>query len=252
MLHNNNLKTFFLFPQKLVFEDLAEMLVERQNEAFVLNNHVQFRDALKIFNEKSLAFINIDSVLTEAQWIAYIKDLRADSHYRGVRFGILSFNRDQRLMDLYKKELKIECGYHILSRKDRTYEKNIFSLVDQYREREGNKVLRLDFTREDPVNFQIKSSGKVFKGRVDSMSSAAMSITVPDERLLFPSMELHDLTLSYRDLSCRIIGTVIGNSKLNKKQFIIKFQRLFEDFHQKTLFSIIYHVLNNNLKEMVK
>ncbi|MBB6478840.1 hypothetical protein [Spirochaeta isovalerica] len=252
MLHNNNLKTFFLFPQKLIFEEIAEVLVSEQNEAFVLNNHVEFRDALKIFNENSIAFINIDSVLTESQWIEYIRDIRNDSHFSRIRIGILSFNNDQRLIDVYLNELKIDCGYHLLSRRTKKYEEDIRRIVGNYRDKFGNKILRLDFDQTDPVNYEIKIRGQILTGRIDALSSAAMSLTLTHEKLLSPALELNEITLIYRDLNCRLIGTVIGNSKLNKKQFIIKFQKLFEDFHQKTLFNIIFTVLNNRLKELVR
>lgn len=252
MLHNNNLKTFFLFPQKLVFEELAEILVADQNEAFVLNNHVEFRDALKIFNSKSIAYINIDSLLSEQEWIEYVRSMKEDSHFRGVRFGIISFNNDQRLIDIYTNDLKIECGYHLLSRRNKKYEDDIRKVVARYREREGNKILRLDFDHVDPVQFEIRDGAQVITGRLDALSSAAMSVTLANDKLLKPAMELNNLTLTYRDINCKLIGTVIGNSRLNKNQFIIKFQRLFEDFHQKTLFNIIFSVLNNRLKAMVK
>lgn len=252
MLHNNNLKTFFLFPQKLIFEEIAEVLVSEQNEAFVLNNHVEFRDALKIFNENSIAFINIDSVLTESQWIEYIRNIRNDSHFSRIRIGILSFNNDQRLIDVYLNELKIDCGYHLLSRRTKKYEEDIRRIVGNYRDKFGNKILRLDFDQTDPVNYEIKIRGQILTGRIDALSSAAMSLTLTHEKLLSPALELNEITLIYRDLNCRLIGTVIGNSKLNKKQFIIKFQKLFEDFHQKTLFNIIFTVLNNRLKELVR
>ncbi|MBN2656230.1 MAG: hypothetical protein JXR86_04160 [Spirochaetales bacterium] len=252
MLHNNNLKTFFLFPQKLIFEELAEILVTEQNEAFVLNNHVEFKDALKIFNVNSIAFINIDSVLTETEWIEYIKSLRNDPHFSRIRIGILSFNNDQRLIDIYMKELKIDCGYHLLSRRTKKYEEDIRRIVGSQREQSGSKILKLDFDHDDPVTFEIKLKGQIITGRLDALSSAAMSLTLSHEKLLAPALELNEMTLIYRDLKCRLIGTVIGNSRLNKRQYIIKFQRLFEDFHQKTLFNIIFNVLNNRLKELVR
>lgn len=252
MLHNDNLKTFFLFPQKLVFEEIAEVLISDQVESFILNNHVEFRDALRIFNKKTLAFINIDSVLSELEWKEYIKSFREDSHFSGVRFGILSFNNDPGLMDYYLKELKLECGYHILSRRNNAFEKNIRDIVKKYREEEGNRPLRLDFDNKDPVTFEIILKGQKYSGKINALSSSAMSLTMPYDKILQPGMELNKLTLLYRDMKCSLLGTVIGNSKLNKTQFIIKFQKLFEDFHQKTLFNIIFNVLNNRLLEIVK
>lgn len=252
MLHNDNLKTFFLFPQKLIFEELAEKLVAQQNEAYVLNNPVEFRDALKIFNSKTIAFLNIDSLYSEKEWFDYLKDLRQDPHFRAIRFGILSFNNNPELKKKYTDEIGLECGYHILSQRDNRFESDILKIVSEYREKEGHKVLRIDFDMTDPVKFEIKSAGRVFRGNVDALSSMAMSMTLNDAGYFKPAMELNDLTLCYRDISCRIIATVIGRSRLNNKQLIVKFQRLFEDFHQKALFSIIFHVLNNKMKEMVK
>ena len=251
-MHNNNLKTFFLFPQKLVFESIGEKRVSHQNEAFVLNNQVEFKDALKIFNQKSIAFINIDSVLTETEWIDYVRSFRDDPDFAKVRIGILSFNPDKRLIDIYKNELKIECGYHILSSRNKQYEEDIITIVNKIRSREGTKILRLDCDRSDPIKFQIKEKSIDLKGNIESLSSAAMIVSLANEKMLVKGMELNNITLSYGDLNCKLIGTVIGNSQFNNKQFIIKFHKLFEDFHQVTLFKIIFTVLGNHMKELVK
>jgi len=252
MLNNNNLKTFFLFPQKLIFEDIAEVLITEQNEAFVLNNHVEFKEALSIFNEKTIAFINIDSVLSEAEWIEYVRFLKEDTHFSRIKIGILSFNPDPRLMNIYQKELKIDCGYHILSRKNRKYEEDIKKLVSSERLKTGNKILRLDFEKIDPVQFSIKENSNLIEGSIDAMSSAAMSITLDNDRILHSGMELNNIFLSFRDSNCKITGVVAGNSQLNKNQFIIKFSSFYLDIHQNPISSILHTVLDKKMRELVK
>lgn len=252
MLQNDNVKTFFLFPQKLIFEDIAEVLVSQQNEAFVLNNHVHFKEALKIFNRKSLAFINIDSVLSEQEWIEYVRSIRNDPDFSDVKIGIISFNKDQRLIDIYRNELKVECGYHILTSKNKKYEDDITKQVNEMRSRNGLKMLKLDFGISDPVRFSIEEKSINIQGRVDSLSSAAMSITVANDKVLKKGMELNNITLNYNNLTCKLVGTVIGNAQLNKKQFVIKFNSIFEDFHRKPLFKIFFQYLDNQLKELIR
>jgi len=252
MLKNDNLKTFFLFPQKLVFEDIAEKIISSQTEAFVLNNHVEFKEALKIFNENSLAFINIDSVLSENEWIEYVRNIREDSHFSNIKIGILSFNSNQNLIDIYKNELKIECGYHILSSRNRLYETDILEVISRFNPPEKNKILRLDFDRNDPVNFKIKAGSQSISGNIDALSSAAMSVTLANDKILSKGFELNSIQISYRENHCKLMGTVIGNSRYNKNNFIIKFNNLFDGFHREPLFKIIHQVLDYQMKELVK
>lgn len=252
MLNNNNLKTFFLFPQKLIFEDIAETLIADQSEAFVLNNHAELKDALKIFNKKSIAFINIDSVLSEAEWINYVKSIKEDAHLSDIKIGILSFNPSSSLQDIYLKEIKIECGYHILSRKNKKYEEDIRKIVSDIRMKEGQKILRLDFSKDDPVKFTIKEKFQIIEGNVEALSSAAMSMTLTNDKLLKSGMELQNIILSYRESSCKMQGIVVGNSQFNKNQFIIKFSSFYLDLHQNPISNIIHKVLDTKMKELVK
>ena len=252
MLNNDNLKIFFLFPQKLIFEDIAEVLIAEQNEAFVLNNHIEFKDALKLFNKKSLAFINIDSVLSESEWIEYVRELQEDPQFSNVKVGILSFNPDKKLIDLYKNELKIECGYHILSSRNHKYKEDIKKVVSLIESENTKKILKLDFTGVNPVSFSIKEKSQFITGSIDALSTAAMSITLEHDKVLKKGMELKHIVISYSDKDCKIMGTVIGNSQFNKNQFVIKFNTLFEDFHKGPLFSIIHEVLDSQMKQLVK
>ncbi len=252
MLDNNNLKTFFLFPQKLIFEDIAEILVKEQIEAFVLNNHVEFKDALRIFNKKSIAFINIDSVLSDLEWIEYVRNLREDPHFSSIKIGILSFNPDDKLKEIYLKELKVECGYHILSRKNKLYEDNIRQIVSEEQAIVGNKILKLDFKRDDSILFKINEKMQILEGSVNAISSAAMSITLENDMFLKGGMELNDIRLSFRESRCKMQGIVVGNSQSNKNQFIIKFNSIYLDIHENPISSIIHTVLDTNMRELVR
>lgn len=252
MLNKDSLKTFFLFPQKLIFEDIVETLVAEQHEAFVINNHVEFKDALRIFHKNTLAFINIDSVLSKEEWIEYVRSLREDPLFSKIKIGILSFNPDKGLIDIYKNGLNIECGYHILSSRNKQYKFNIVEIIKELQAKEKQKILRLYFDGSDPVNFMIKDNSQILRGKIDALSSAAMSITLENDKLLKKGMDLNNIQISYLENNCKLMGTVIGNSQTNKNQFLIKFNTLFNDIHKKPLFKIIHQVLDKKMKELVQ
>jgi hypothetical protein len=252
MLNQETFKIFFLFPQKLIFEDIIEKLVSLENESFVLNNHVEFRDALRIFNKNTIAFINIDSLLSEKEWIDYVRTLRDDPHFSRIKIGILSFNPDARLMNIYKNDLHIECGYHLLSTKNQKFETDVLQIVEKYSKGKRNPLLRLDFEKNEPVDVKIKSNGQTISGDVNTLTSAAMSLTVENESLLKKGMRLDQILVTYNNHSAKVAGVVIGNSQSDKRQFIIKFDQLYNEIHQNPLRKIIQSALDLKLREMVK
>ncbi len=252
MQEDKNLKIFFLFPQQIIFESIADNLIENGSEAFIFKNHVQFKEALRLYSKNTIAFINIDSALSENGWIEYVRDIKNDNRLRAIEIGILSFNPDKKLIETFKKELEIECGYHILSTKNKQLANDISDIVMGHQKVQDKNIIRVDCNNSNPMVVKIKDKSFFLKGNVNSLSSIAMSMTIENDILLKKGLELNDINISYGETSCKLTGIVMGNSQQNKQQYLIKFSSLVEDFYKKPLFKIMHKVMDSQIKEQVK
>ena len=76
-----NRKIFFIHPQAVIQDELVRALIADNFEAYLLRNSVSAKMVLRDFPD-SIVLVQVDSGLSEQQWLDFAGDLRQIRFFR--------------------------------------------------------------------------------------------------------------------------------------------------------------------------
>ena len=206
------IQVFFIQPNSVIQKAMVTELICQEYEVYLVGS---VSSAKKVLSKHpvSLAFLNIDEGLSEAEWQAFVKDVHHDPALKGVRIGILSYNTDPQLARIYVMELLVPCGYIKLSLGLVKSTRIILAVLEANEARGRRKFLRVHCADRAGFNFVTKTG--MVEGRIVDISVVAMSCTMNPEREWEKHSVLESIQLKLKGSHCLVRGIVLG-SRLNQ------------------------------------
>ncbi|GAB1484275.1 hypothetical protein MASR2M78_30930 [Treponema sp.] len=215
-------KVFFLYPPSVIREDVVDRLLEQEFEVYMIRDHQSARRLLKTHPD-SIVFINIDEGLTEAQWDAWIREVKSSEASSQVGIGIVSYNNDDDLRRKYLMDIGIGCGFIRLKL---GAEESLRILQETLKANEAKgrrKYVRAACADDTLSSVNIRySTGQVI-GNIKDISAVGFSCSFSKDPGFSKNTLLSDVQLKLRGVLVRVEGIVFGTRTNGDLVYVVLF-----------------------------
>ena len=244
-------KVFFLYPHSVLQKEILSILVANEYEVYLINDHKKLVKVLESFPH-SIAFINIDEVLSVDAWEEYIKVIMNSEKLRSTQTGVVTYNNNKELAKRFLMELMIPCGFIILNL---GVDKSLPILLKMLTANEAKgrrKHIRAITSESENTKFNININKTVLVGRILDISIAGMAVLLESTDVeLTPKVEIPDIQLILKGIICRVSGIVAGARKDDKRCYIFIFNYV-DDKAKVKIHSYIYKRLHDIMDDILK
>jgi len=248
-----DVKVFFLNPHSIMQQDIIGEIVSNEYEAYILYDHIK---ALKIIKKykNCLLFINIDSVLSEDEWIVYIKNISFNPETSGVRVGVLSLYDDLQKIEKFVMSLMVPCGYIRLKLGLKECKNILLNVLEANEAKGARRFVRANCKDLLSVFISVKFNNKLTKGFIYDISSVGMAcgFRIDSELILQKGTILEDIQLQLKGSLCLLSGTVHGihSDGEGNVRYVVMFDDI-KDNDRSKIYAFISKCFQENIdKEM--
>jgi hypothetical protein len=198
-------KVFFLYPPPVLTE-VIDFLARQEFEVFLARDHEKLRRFIASFPD-AILFANIDSVLDDEGWQAYVAALRKEAPALGI--GILTLNDNAMLRERYLMDIQVQCGFVILNI-GATKTAEILSKTLEANEARGRRKFVRAPCPPGAGQFAVDIGGTTLRGELTDLSSAGMAIRSDDDTSLRVGTLLRDISLSIKGNRVLVSGVIVA------------------------------------------
>ncbi|MDR2053871.1 MAG: PilZ domain-containing protein [Treponema sp.] len=204
-------KTFFLNTSPFFQHEIASELIHQEFEIYYTNEYANLKRALKKY-PGSIVFVNLDSLLPEKEWDAWIRRILADSSTAATKFGVLADIYNEQIEKKYTEILKLPCGYTVVSKSDpqRTL-KQLNSLLISVKARGRRKYVRAASENDTQMTINIPHDGFYLKGIIKDISSVGISCVFQRDPELEKNILCKDMQIKLQSTILKVEGIVFGS-----------------------------------------
>ena len=219
-------KVFFVYPHSVFQENLIQRLVDLEYEIYILKNHKYVDQILEHYPD-AVIFFNIDRGLNKEEWEAYIRGLVEVQRPEPLSLGILSYEFQKELAQLYLFELSLPCGYIQLKQSLDEATKIVAKTLEANEVKRRRKYIRYRVEENYPLRLNAKLGDKLEDGNILDISSAGIAAVFDNPALeLVKNTLLSDIQLNLMGKRVRVSGVVLGfrdQSENSKRVYVIVF-----------------------------
>lgn len=215
-------KVFILNPPSVFEEDLLHEVLKHEYEIYLLRDTGA---ALRVFAKypDSIAFVNIDSGLKEEQWEKYIRKLKEDSKYEGLKVGIISYSPSPELTQKYLMDVGIECGFVRLSLGAQESAKIVIRVLEANEAKGRRRYVRARCEKAPNTGFNLEYGGRKMSGPILDISSVGAAIRLEPDNTLPPKSLVRKVQLRLRSRLVHLDAAVLGNRNDDPRVHILLF-----------------------------
>lgn len=202
-------KVFFLHPHSVVQQGLVKELVAAEYSVYLVSDHDRFRSVVNEFDEP-IVFINIDEGMSADEWQEYIRKMIGSSD-NSAKIGILTYNEDKDLAEIYLMDIGIPCGFIKLKLGLEQSRRIIIKTLEANEAKGRRKYLRIDCWHLQSTKLNVMKGEILCAGRIKDISSVGMAFVFDEEQDLPKHTMLKDIQLKLRGKIARVSGPVIGS-----------------------------------------
>jgi hypothetical protein len=243
-------KIFFLYPHSVLSDSLFMEILNNEYEVYVLKNHEAAMKAASIF-PGSILFVNIDGVLPEKEWEAWIKRLIADPKAGQTKVGILTYNADQELAKKYLMEIAVPCGYIQLKQGLVESKRIILKTLEANEARGRRRYVRARCMNSQKSVFNVKLMGKLYTGVILDISAAGMTFTMDKPVVIKPNSLIQDIQLKLKGVLCRVSGVVVGEVREGSERNLLLFKQPLPSDTREKIHRFIFHSLQEEMDSII-
>ncbi|MCL2706252.1 MAG: PilZ domain-containing protein [Spirochaetaceae bacterium] len=243
-------KVFFLYPHSVLQKEILSILVANEYEVYLINDHKKLVKIIEYF-PNSIAFINIDEVLSVDAWGDYIKIIMNNEKTKTTQTGVVTYNTNRELAKKFLMELMIPCGFIILNL---GIDKSLPILLKMLTANEAKgrrKHIRAIASEHENTKFNVNINKTVLAGRILDISIAGMAVRLDSDVELTPKVEIQDIQVILKGIICRVSGTVAGARQDDKRCYIFLFTQV-DDKAKVKIHSYIHKRLHDIMDDLLK
>lgn len=239
-------KIFFLFPPPLIKNEVIEILSRAEYEVYCVQDPERMKMLLSHFPE-SMVYINVDTYMTQAEWLTYVKKLRQTVATEETIFSLLTNSGNEE----YKRKLvyDFEAKGGILSvRTDiKATVETILTQLNQYKCHGRRKYIRAYCENDNLAKLNFIFNEQKYDLRIRDISVFGTCAFFPGSLRIpiKPKQLIKNALLSLRGLniSCDI---VVFN--INEEEYSSTFVFLFSNFSESSGKDKIRKYVRQNLQ----
>jgi hypothetical protein len=205
-------KVFFLYPPPVLTE-VIDILANQEFEVYLVRDHERLRRLAASFPD-AILFANIDGVLEEAGWIAYIEGLRREAPAVGI--GIVTLNDSAELRQKYLMDIQVQCGFVVLNIGSAKTAEILTKTLEANEARGRRKFVRA-LCPPGVGQFAVDIGGATLRGGLTDLSSAGMAIEPDDDTSLRVGTLLRDISLTIKGSRILVSGVVVAKRSGGKE-----------------------------------
>ncbi|MDR1466312.1 MAG: PilZ domain-containing protein [Treponema sp.] len=203
-------KTFFLYPQVIVYNEVITDLFIQEYEAYVVRDHPALRKILKRFPD-SIVFVNIDERLKEKEWEAWIRGVMSDPFTEQVSVGVLTTGRDDGIRHKYLYQVRITSGFIHVSTDLKRLTSQITEKLQINDALGRRKFIRTTTHDERMTTVNIPIAGRFVTGSILDISSAGFSCIFQEDPFLEKNSLIPNIQIKLKSVLMRAEGIVFGS-----------------------------------------
>jgi hypothetical protein len=201
-------KIFFLYPSPQVQSAVVDELVQREYEAYTAKDRIGLRRVLKNF-PGSIIFVDIDQLILEKEWEAWIREVMKAEDLRDIRIGILTTNRNDILQNKYANMLHIPCGYTMLHRDLAVTLTQVLRILDANEAKGRRKYLRAVLENGGTINLPLNNT--FVKGAIKDISAVGFSCVLDQNPIIAKNTLFQDIQIKLQSQILKVEGIVLGS-----------------------------------------
>lgn len=202
-------KVFLLNPPSVVGEDLIHAILAAEYELYVLKDPKRALAVFKRFPD-SIVFVNIDSVLEEREWEAYVRRLITDSIFKDVRVGVLSYNSDPALIEKYLMDVGVQCGFVRLKLGTQESTRIMLQTLEANEAKGRRKYVRASVADDARASFNVEVAGTRHEGTILDISSVGMAVRFSNQVTIEQKSVLNGVQIRLRATLVRVDAVLLG------------------------------------------
>ncbi|MDR1374112.1 MAG: PilZ domain-containing protein [Treponema sp.] len=220
-------KIFFLYPSTAIQNEIIFELIQQEFEAYVVRDQKTFIRLLKRYPD-SLVFADIDEVLSEPDWEAWVRNIMADPALADVKVGIVSAKDDESLMRKYIASVKIQGGYTVIKPDINKAIRQLLEILNLFDAKGRRRFLRATSENEALTTINIPHNNAYVNGVIKDISSTGLSCAFADDPKLEKNSLCQDIQIKLQSALLKLEGIVFGSriDGLNKIYVVVFTQRI--------------------------
>lgn len=245
---NEGKRVFFVYPHSVFQENLIQNLVNQEYEIYLIKDHSFINPIIEAYPD-AILFLNIDKGLTRDEWEKFIRSLLDGAEQPSFRIGIISYEFEKPLAELYLMELSLPGGY-IQLKQSLDKATNIISKTLEANEVRGRrKYVRCQMEPERAPDFNVMMDGTLVKGKVLDISSAGMAVSVAGGVELQKNLLLRDIQINLTGRRLRVSGVVIGfrEGSGGPRVFVLLFDKSVDSETRGTIRNFVHNRLQEQM-----
>jgi CheY-like chemotaxis protein len=243
-------KIFFLYPQSIIQNQLINEIIKNEYAAYILNDHKKALHLLEKYSN-SIMFINIDAVLSDAEWKKYIADIQNDPRFINTRIGIISHIGDEKKEEYYLMQLMVSCGFVKMKSSFNESLEIILKVLEVNEAKGKRKFVRVKCSDLENVSCSLKINNTIYKGKIIDLSSTGMAFSFLNENETFikENTQIDSIQLLLKGKICHMSGTVKGERPQGDNIiYVIIFEKPKDDESNK-IHDFIFRALQDEINK---
>ena len=225
-------RIFFLHPSAVVQNQVVAELVQQEFEVYIVKNHGTIKKVLKNYPD-SILFVDIEQGMNEHEWETWIRGIITAQPELAV--GIVSGNRDDKIMRKYVTSVKLHCGF-IIIRSD--INKTIVQVLEALKDvnaKGRRKYIRACIENEAMATINLAHGGNFINGNIKDISVVGISCAFDDDPELTKNALFKDIQIKLQTMILKVEAIVFGSRMDgNNKIYVLLFtQRIDPDVRTK-------------------
>ncbi len=215
-------KIFFLYPASVIKEELLFRLIEQEYEVYSIGDH---QTCLKLLRKypHSIVYANIDEVMNEDAWKAYLRSIRSTKGTEAVGIGICSYNANEEIKKNFLVDVDIDCGFVRLKI---GLEESTAILLEALKANEAKgrrKYVRASCDHDTLSSINVKIGEDLVRGRIQDISSVGFACVFDTDPGIKKNTLLQNMQLKLRGNLIQIDAVAFGVREAEQKIYVFLF-----------------------------
>lgn len=244
-------KVFFLYPHRTIQDYLHLFLIKNEFEVYLIDDHHALPQLLQKF-PNAIAFLNIDEVLSQADWYAYTQSLV--QNFPSVVVGVFTGHNDPALAEKYLMGLGIKGGFITLRAGVENIRQTVLKALIANEARGRRRYVRVRPT-EGSATFNVKWRGELVTGVIYDISSAGVSASFDQDYIDLPEKTvLRDVLLMYRGLRVKadLVITIKRAQPGKKTTYVMLFDESILPTDREKIHTCVQRALQQDLEKWLE
>ncbi|MDR0411347.1 MAG: pilus assembly protein PilZ [Treponema sp.] len=203
-------KTFFLYPQAIVYNEVIADLFIQEYEAYVVRDHIALHRVLKRFPD-SIVFVNIDEALTEKEWEAWIREVMSDPATAQVNISIITTSSDADIRAKYLTQVHITGTVIHVSTDLNKLTSQITEILKINEALGRRKFIRTTTDNDQTTTANIPVGEKFVTGNIIDISTAGFSCMFQNDPFLEKNSLISNIQIKLQSALSRAEAVVFGS-----------------------------------------